>query len=107
MQRMQAALTRTQPSQRSCKARLALAEWLHRRLRRGGMYANEVELGFHKSQLRRYRLLGALLRSTLQRQLHELTAATKAAVQPTAAPLVAVLSPQTSTTSRRVWVEVV
>ena len=76
LQRMQAALTRTQPSQRSCEARLALADWLHRRLRRGKLETIEhhSHIPHSKPLLRRYRLLVALLRSTLHRQLSELAA---------------------------------
>ena len=42
MQRMYAALTRTQPTQRSCEVRLALAEWLHRRLRRAKLHTEQL-----------------------------------------------------------------
>ena len=38
MQRSLPALTRTQPTQRSCEVRLALVDWLRRRLRRGQMH---------------------------------------------------------------------
>ena len=73
MQRMQAALTRTQPTRRSCETRLALADWLHRRLRRGGLHTDAVD---HPAWLlRHYRSQVALLRSTLQRQLSELASA--------------------------------
>ena len=68
IQRMRAALARTQPSQRSCEVRLALANWLHRRLRRGGLDTDSRPSWL----LRHYRLLVALLRCTLQSQLSEL-----------------------------------
>ena len=67
VQRMQAALTRTQPTRRSCESRLALADWLHRRLRRGGL-----RTGSHahpSGLLRHHRQQVALLRATLQQQL--------------------------------------
>ena len=78
LQRMCAALTRTQPSQLSCEMRLALADWLHRRLRRGKLRADENASWFNhpKLLLHRYRMQVALLRSTLQRQLNELAAST-------------------------------
>ena len=68
--RMQAALARTQPTRRSCEKRLALADWLHRRLRRGGLHNDGSDR--HVWLLRHYRRQVALLRSTLQRQLSEL-----------------------------------
>ena len=72
--RMQAALTRTQPTRRSCKTRLALADWLHRRLGRGGLPTNTDN---HPAWLlRHYRAQVALLRSTLQRQLSGLATLT-------------------------------
>ena len=76
MQRMRAALTRTQPTERSCRVRLALADWLHRRLRRGKLPTdNHDSFPDHsKSQLRRYRKQVALLRSVLQGQVSELPA---------------------------------
>ena len=76
--RMRAALTRTQPSRRSCEVRLALADWLHRRLQRGGLYSeNEhVEVSTDsRSILRCHCLLSILLRTTLQHQLSEFVAA--------------------------------
>ena len=78
LQRMHAELTRTQPSRRSCEVRLALADWLHRRLRRGGLGTNEhlPHPEPAKPMLHRYRLMVALLQSTLHRQLSELAAAT-------------------------------
>ena len=69
LQRMSAALTRTQPSARSCKVRLKLAEWLHRRLGRSGLCTD-----WHNRPaglLQHYRRQVALLRSTLQKQLRE------------------------------------
>ena len=71
VQRIRAAFTRTQPSQRSCEVRLALAEWLHRRLRRGKLRADDNHR-LPKSLLLRYRMHVALLRSMLRRQLSEL-----------------------------------
>ena len=41
MQRFHAALARTQPTKRSCEVRLALADWLHRRLRRGKLRTDD------------------------------------------------------------------
>ena len=79
MQRMRAALTRTQSIERNCRVRLALADWLHRRLRRGGLPTDDhfrTRPRHPKSLLRRYRKQVALLRSTLQRQLSELTVST-------------------------------
>ena len=79
LQSMRPVLARTQPSRRSCEVRLALADWLHRRVRRAGL---AVE--FHPflystiSLLHRYRMQVALLRSTLQRQLSEPATATVA-----------------------------
>ena len=72
MHRLHTALTRTQPSQHSCEVRLALADWLHRRLRRGRLYTDEERMS--KSLLRRYRSQVAQVRSTLQSQLSELAA---------------------------------
>ena len=76
--RMHAALTRTQPSQRSCAVRLALAGWLHRRLRRGGLRTDNHRRWRQEhpmSLLHRYRLQVALLRSTLQQQQSRVAAA--------------------------------
>ena len=73
LNRMRRALARTQPTRRSCETRLALANWLHRRLRRGGLPTDDSN--FPAWLLRHYRALVALLRSTLQRQLSELAAA--------------------------------
>ena len=74
--RLQSALTRMRPTRRSCETRLALADWLHRRLRRSSLYTD------HHHQpawlLRRYRKQVAQIRFTLQRQLSELTEATLA-----------------------------
>ena len=74
VRRMHAALTRTQPTQRSCQVRLALADWLHRRLLRGKLFRedDQEDPRYPKSLLFRYRMLMLLLRSTLQRQLTEL-----------------------------------
>ena len=75
VQRMRAALTRTQPTQRSCDVRLALADWLHRRLRRGRLCTDDYSPNpplRPKSLLRRYRIQVALLRYTLRQQLTEL-----------------------------------
>ena len=79
--RMRAALTRTQPAQRSCEVRLALADWLHRRLRRGKLPTDENDdlqepPRRPASLLRRCRRHVAVLRSTLQQQLSGLAAAT-------------------------------
>jgi len=85
MQRMRTALTRTQPTEQSCRVRLALADWLHRRLRRGGLLTDDLVAWANsvprhpKSLLRHYRMQVALLRSTLQRQLDELALSAEAA----------------------------
>ena len=73
MRRLHTALTRTQPTQRSCEVRLALAEWLHRRLRRGRLHTDDHSSSpdHPKSHLRKHRQLVALLRSTLRQQLTE------------------------------------
>ena len=74
LQRMLSALTRTRPSRRSCEVRLALAEWLHRRLRRGGLHTNQwvhEHYLYAYSLLHRFRLQVALLRSILPRQLSD------------------------------------
>ena len=57
LQSMRAALTRTQPTQRSCEVRLALADWLHRRLRRAKLHTNDEfsRPDFPKALLIRYR----------------------------------------------------
>ena len=74
VRRMQAALTRTQPTRRSCKMRLALADWLHRRLRRSGLHTDADD---HPAWLlRHYRSQVELLRSMLRRQLGELASLT-------------------------------
>ena len=70
VQRMRTALCRTQPTQRSCEVRLALADWLHARLRRRGVYINDET--HTTARLHRYRRLLALLRSSLRQQLSEL-----------------------------------
>ena len=76
MRRMRTALTRTQPTQRSCEVKLALAEWLRRRLRRGKLYTDDQEgrPRYPKSRLRRYRVQVALLRYTLRQQLRAVMA---------------------------------
>ena len=77
--RMRVALTRTQPSQRSCRVRLALAEWLHRRLRRSRLrIEDQASLPQYSKSLLLYRMQVALLRCTLRQQLSELTWATAA-----------------------------
>jgi len=73
IQRMRTALTRTQPTERSCRVRLALADWLHRRLRRGGLFSDDHVLNYisrhPRTLLFHYRLQVALLRRTLHSQL--------------------------------------
>ena len=64
--RLQAALTRAQPTRRSCEARLALTEQLHRALVWAGL--NEEQPG---SLPRHWRGQLALVRSMLRRQLSE------------------------------------
>ena len=68
--RLLAALTRTQPTQRSCEARLALADWLWRRLRRGRLRTDQQAQP--KWLLRSRRKQVALVRTTLWQQLSEL-----------------------------------
>ena len=82
MQRMRTALTRTQPTQRSCEVRLELAEWLYRRLRRAKLHTDDrwSRPEYSRARLRHYRLLVALLRCTLRQQLREATALHAAAV---------------------------
>ena len=41
LRRMRVALTRTDPTVRSCQARLALADWLHRRLRQARLRTDD------------------------------------------------------------------
>ena len=77
--RLLAALTRTQPTQRSCEVRLALADWLHKRLRRGRLHTDQQAQP--KWLLRSRRKQVALLRSTLRQQLSELTEAASTAEQ--------------------------
>ena len=79
---MYTALTRTQPSERSISTRLALADWLHRRLKRGGLRTDEDYSP--KQLLQRYRMQMALLRTTLHRQRSELAADEAARVSTTA-----------------------
>ena len=67
MRRMQAALTRTQPTRRSCEVRLALADLLHRRLMRSGLRTNNRELPAWL--LRHHRRKLAWLRAGLHKQL--------------------------------------
>ena len=78
---MRTALTRTQPTQRSCEVRLALADWLSRRLRRDRLFTDDGTStpGHPMSQLLRYRMLLVLLRSTLRQQLSEVALETEAA----------------------------
>lgn len=71
VKRMQAALCRTRPTRRSCETRMALADWLHRRLRRGRPHTNSHQPAW---LLHHYRQRVALLRSTLHHQLSELSA---------------------------------
>ena len=73
---MRAALTRTQPTQRSCEVRLALADLLHRRLRRGGLYTDDHDSRpLHpKALLLRYRAQVAVIRCTLRQQLRQAAA---------------------------------
>ena len=73
MQHMQTALSRTQPTRRSCETRLALARWLHRRLRRGGLHISGQQQSMWL--LRHYRRQVALLHRVLRWQLDELAAA--------------------------------
>ena len=80
VQRMRTALTRTQPTQRSCEVRLELADWLHRRLRRDKLNTDDGPRPppcHPKSLLLFYRMLLVLLRSTLMQQLCESAAKTK------------------------------
>ena len=98
MQRMRTALTRTQPTKRSCEVRLALADWLHRRLRRGRLRTDEPTRS--KSLLHRYRLLATLLRCTLRRQLSALAEET-AAVSRARLPSSYWFSPESGGPSKR------
>ena len=68
--RLHASLTRTQPTQRSCEARLALADWLHRRLMRASLLTGQQS--FQPWLLSHRRKQVQLLRCVLQRQLSEL-----------------------------------
>ena len=70
---LRTALTRTQPTQRSCEVRLALADWLSRRLRRDRLFTDDGRLTSRHSvsQLLQYRMLLVLVRSTLRQQLIE------------------------------------
>ena len=77
MERIRAAVTRTQPTLRSCQVRLALADWLHRWLLRRQLEEKEPYYSEHRQNL--FRLPIALLRCTLRQQLSELAAATMAA----------------------------
>ena len=83
MQRINKALTRTEPTQRSCEVRLALADWLHRRLRRGKLRTDDhsTNATHPKRLLRSCRKHVALLRCMLRRQLSELKEATVSAAQ--------------------------
>ena len=69
MQRMRVALCRTQPTRRSCETRLALADWLHKRLRRGGLRTDGDQPTW---LLAHYRRQLAVLRSTLRGHLSQL-----------------------------------
>ena len=89
-EQMHIELTRTQPTTPSCEMRLALADWLHRRLRRGGLRTDDYdddqrywrdESRRPKWLLRRYRRQLAVLCSTLQQQLSDLAAASEAVQQ--------------------------
>jgi len=70
-------LTRTRPTRRSCEIRLALAEWLHRRLRRARLHTDDQYCLMW--MLRHYRNQLSVLRRTLQMQLSEIAAAPHAA----------------------------
>ena len=65
LQRMRAALTRTDPSKSSISTRLALADRLHRRLERGDDLSVQQS---SDAMLRRYHKQVALLRYTLRQQ---------------------------------------
>ena len=81
MQWLCTALSRTQPTERSCQVRLALADWLHRRLRRGKLSELPDRFsGSHDSTLllHNYCAHVALLRSTLLQQLSRFDAETAA-----------------------------
>ena len=76
LQQMHVALTRAQPIRRSCEVRLALTDWLHRRLRRGGLHTDRDARSFvSSSRLLEHRRI-ALARSncTLHQQLSDLSA---------------------------------
>ena len=84
MPRLRVALTRTQPTQNSCEMRLALADWLHRRLRRGGLHTDEHDQPAWL--LRHYRRQVAEVRCVLRAQLSELAATATAAATATSLP---------------------
>ena len=107
LQRMRAALIRTQPAQRSCEVRLALADWLHRRLRSSRLCTDDskVRPRYPRSLLRRYRLPVALLRSMLQRQLSEAASIATDAVPAADPPPCDPSSSQPSSVSERARVE--
>ena len=64
-------LNSEQPTRRSCETRLALADWLHRRLKRGWQHTDHR----FTCWLCNFRQHLALLRSTVRRQLSELRVA--------------------------------
>ena len=100
---MRTTLTRTQHTERSCRVRLALAEWLHRRLRRGKLPTDNEH---SKSLLQRYRKQVALLRSTLHQQLSELAVSpVKAASTATAALAADTSSVELGAANKRARVE--
>ena len=66
---LRTALARTQPTRRSCETRLALADWLHRRVRRAKLPTEPLSCFHTLSGLRHCRRQVALLRSTLLQQL--------------------------------------
>ena len=72
---MRSLLTRTQLTQQSCEVRLALVDWLHRRLRRKRLRTGERQPypAHFNSLLRRYQLQVAVLRNSLKHQLNELS----------------------------------
>ena len=71
-QRLLAALARTQPTRRSCETRLALTDWLHKRLKQGRLRTNEDRPAW---LLRHYRRQVELLLRKLHRDLRELAEA--------------------------------
>ena len=70
-QRLTAALTRTQLTQRSCEVRLALADRLHRHLQRDSLRLHLHPLAFHDfCQQRSVAMLYFMLQAVLRGQLH-------------------------------------